>query len=73
MYLICLQNHKGPVSSVQFNWNDTYVASGSEKGEIILYNVATGMDFAPMITPRVQVGSTYLSFNCTCNYFIFKS
>lgn len=48
------RDHKGPITAVQFNWNDTDIASGSESGEIILYNVVSGHGCTPLTTPRVQ-------------------
>ncbi|ELU15027.1 hypothetical protein CAPTEDRAFT_42942, partial [Capitella teleta] len=47
------KDHKGPVTSVQFNWNDTIIASGSETGEIILFNVVTGLGRS-MSNPKTQ-------------------
>jgi protein NEDD1 len=51
---LLLQDHKGTVTSLQFNWNDTVIASGSETGDIILYNVVTGVG-SSMSHPRTQV------------------
>lgn len=48
------KDHKGPVTCAQFNSNDTYIASGSETGEIILFNVVTGQGCSPMVSPRIQ-------------------
>lgn len=53
--IIVLQDHKGPVSCVLFNANDSHIASGSESGEIIVYNVVTGQGCRPMTAPKVQV------------------
>lgn len=41
-------DHKAAVTAVQFNWNDSVIASGSESGEIILFNVVTGLGSAPL-------------------------
>ncbi len=49
------QDHKGPVTSLQFNWDDTAIASGSETGDIILHNVVTGIGYSPMTQRRAQV------------------
>ncbi|XP_076095952.1 protein NEDD1-like [Mytilus galloprovincialis] len=48
------KDHKGPVTCAQFNCNDTYIASGSETGEIILFNVVTGQGCSPMVAPKCQ-------------------
>lgn len=48
------KDHKGPVSCVRFNANDSHIASGSESGEIIVYNVVTGQGCRPMTAPKVQ-------------------
>lgn len=48
------KDHKGPVTCAQFNCSDTYIASGSETGEIILYNVVTGQGCSPMVAPKIQ-------------------
>ncbi len=58
--LFVFQDHKSGVTSVAFNWNDTDIASGSESGEIILYNVVTGQGSGPLIAPKVQVCSAVL-------------
>ncbi|XP_075065433.1 protein NEDD1 isoform X2 [Mixophyes fleayi] len=42
-----LKDHKDEVTSVIFNGNDSYVASGSMSGEIILYNVTTNLSSTP--------------------------
>lgn len=55
LYDPVLQDHKGPVSCVRFNANDSHIASGSESGEIIVYNVVTGQGCRPMTAPKVQV------------------
>ncbi|XP_052283917.1 protein NEDD1-like [Dreissena polymorpha] len=48
------KEHKGPVTCARFNQGTTSIASGSETGEIILYNVVTGQGCRPMTTPSVQ-------------------
>ncbi|XP_062617697.1 protein NEDD1-like [Saccostrea cucullata] len=48
------KDHKGPVSCVLFNANASHIASGSESGEIIVYNVVTGQGCRPMTAPKVQ-------------------
>ena len=40
---------------MQFNWNDTVIASGSESGEIILFNVLTSIASSPLIHNNAQV------------------
>ncbi|XP_063783814.1 protein NEDD1 isoform X2 [Pseudophryne corroboree] len=42
-----LKDHKDEVTSVLFNGNDSYVASGSMSGEIILHNVTTNLCSTP--------------------------
>ncbi|XP_056430456.1 protein NEDD1 [Hyla sarda] len=42
-----LKDHKDEITSVTFNGNDNYIASGSMSGEIILYNVTTNVSSAP--------------------------
>ena len=44
------------MTSLSFNWNDTYIASGAANGDIILYNVVTAHGSQPMTTPDTQVG-----------------
>ncbi|XP_059157932.1 protein NEDD1-like isoform X2 [Physella acuta] len=46
--------HRQPVSSVRWNWNDTYIALGSESGEIVLYNVVTGQASSPLMPSSTQ-------------------
>ncbi|KAL8620366.1 hypothetical protein ACOMHN_012991 [Nucella lapillus] len=48
------KEHKGPVSTVRYNWNNSYIASGSETGEIILHNTLTGQSSSPLVAPSVQ-------------------
>ena len=52
---ICFQDHKGPVTCAKFNHNTSAIASGSETGEIIVYNVVTGQGCRPLVTPQPQV------------------
>ncbi|KAM3927010.1 protein NEDD1 [Leptodactylus fuscus] len=42
-----LKDHKDEITSVTFNGNDSYVASGSMSGEIVLYNVTTNLSSSP--------------------------
>ncbi|KAM4036106.1 protein NEDD1 [Anomaloglossus baeobatrachus] len=42
-----LKDHKDEITSVTFNGNDSYIASGSMSGEIMLYNVTTNLSSAP--------------------------
>ncbi|KAL4226095.1 Protein nedd1 [Mactra antiquata] len=48
------KNHKGPVTCARFNQGTSCIASGSETGEIIIYNVITGQGCKPLIAPNVQ-------------------
>lgn len=48
------RDHKKPVTCLSFNYNDTYTASGSEMGHIILHNVVTGQSSSPLIAPEAQ-------------------
>ncbi|KAL5013981.1 hypothetical protein ScPMuIL_008251 [Solemya velum] len=48
------KDHKSAVTCACFNWNDTYIASGSDTGEVILHNVITGQASSPLIGPKVQ-------------------
>ncbi|XP_067683678.1 protein NEDD1-like [Haliotis asinina] len=48
------KEHKGPVTCTQFNWNDSYIASGSESGEIILHNFVTGQSSSPLLAPKSE-------------------
>ena len=45
----------GPVTSARFNHNSTSIVSGSETGEIIVYNVTTGQGCRPLKKENVQV------------------
>ena len=47
------------MSCARFNHNTSSIASGSETGEIILYNVITGQGCRPLTTPRAQVRKQY--------------
>ena len=48
------------MTSLQFNWNDTDIASGSESGEIILHNVVSGMASRPLIiAQKTQVSNGF--------------
>ncbi|XP_073413040.1 protein NEDD1 isoform X2 [Dendrobates tinctorius] len=42
-----LTDHKDEITSVTFNGNDSYIASGSMSGEIVLYNVTSNLSSAP--------------------------
>ncbi|XP_006141428.1 protein NEDD1 isoform X2 [Tupaia chinensis] len=42
-----LKDHKGEVTCVTYNWNDSYIASGSLSGEIILHSVTTNLSSTP--------------------------
>ncbi|XP_066447561.1 protein NEDD1 isoform X1 [Eleutherodactylus coqui] len=42
-----LKDHKDEITSVTFNGNDSYIASGSMSGEIVLYNVTTNLSSTP--------------------------
>uniref|UniRef100_A0A452TBD1 Protein NEDD1 n=1 Tax=Ursus maritimus TaxID=29073 RepID=A0A452TBD1_URSMA len=42
-----LKDHKDEVTSVTYNWNDCYIASGSLSGEIILHSVTTNLSSTP--------------------------
>ncbi|XP_044133208.1 protein NEDD1 isoform X2 [Bufo gargarizans] len=42
-----LKDHKDEITSVTFNGNDSYIASGSMSGEIVLHNVTTNLSSAP--------------------------
>ncbi|XP_033745078.1 protein NEDD1-like [Pecten maximus] len=48
------KGHTGTVTCAKFNWNDTYIASGSDTGEIIVYNAVSGQGCSPMIAPKAQ-------------------
>ena len=56
---LSFQDHKGPVSCAKFNHNASAIASGSETGEIIVYNVVTGQGCRPLVTPQPQVFTTH--------------
>lgn len=45
----------GPVTSARFNDGFTCIASGSESGQIIIYNVVTGQGCRPLVKENVQV------------------
>ena len=49
------QDHRGALTSLQFNFDDSVIASASETGEIILYNVKSGHSCSPLITQKGQV------------------
>ncbi|XP_064511477.1 protein NEDD1 [Pseudopipra pipra] len=42
-----LKDHKDEVTSIAYNWNDGYIASGSLSGEIILHSVTTNLSSTP--------------------------
>ncbi|XP_069140779.1 protein NEDD1-like [Argopecten irradians] len=48
------KGHAGTVTCAKFNWNDTYIASGSDLGEIIVYNTVSGQGCTPMVAPKAQ-------------------
>ena len=59
------------MTSLQFNWNDTDIASGSEAGEIILHNVVSGMASKPLkIAPKTQVQTSFFFFPVKPNNYI---
>ena len=51
------------MTCARFNHNTSSIASGSETGEIILYNVITGQGCRPLTTPRLQVSTNVYFFN----------
>ncbi|XP_041457749.1 protein NEDD1-like [Lytechinus variegatus] len=57
------KEHRDSVSCVIFNWNDSYLASGSASGEILLHNVVSGQPGSPMLVSNGQtvrdVGYSY--------------
>ncbi|XP_022080950.1 protein NEDD1-like [Acanthaster planci] len=46
--------HQDAVTCTTFNWNDTYVASGSASGEILLHNVVSGQASSPLLAPKLK-------------------
>ncbi|XP_030828961.1 protein NEDD1-like [Strongylocentrotus purpuratus] len=48
------KEHRDSVSCVLFNWNDSYLASGSASGEILLHNVVSGQPGSPMVASNGQ-------------------
>lgn len=48
------KEHKSRVTVARYNWNNSYIASGSQKGEIILHNTVTGQSSSPLIASNVQ-------------------
>ncbi|XP_070558499.1 protein NEDD1-like [Ptychodera flava] len=48
------KEHTDSVTCVTVNFNDTYIASGSANGDIILSNVISGQSFSPLRAPKVQ-------------------
>ena len=56
VHCILSQEHKGPVTAARYNWNNSYIASGSEAGHVILHNTVTGQSSSPLLAPHVQVG-----------------
>ncbi|XP_038067720.1 protein NEDD1-like isoform X2 [Patiria miniata] len=46
--------HQDAVTYTTFNWNDTYIASGSASGEILLHNVVSGQASSPLLAPKAQ-------------------
>lgn len=46
-FISFFQDHKDEVTSVTYNWNDCYIASGSLSGEIILHSVTTNLSSTP--------------------------
>ncbi|PVD24953.1 hypothetical protein C0Q70_15449 [Pomacea canaliculata] len=45
---------KGPITAARYNWNDSYIAAGSETGEIILHNTITGQSSSPLLAATAQ-------------------
>ncbi|XP_033120347.1 protein NEDD1-like [Anneissia japonica] len=48
------KGHQDTINCVRFNWNDTYLASGSANGEIYLHNVVSGIASKPLVSPGTQ-------------------
>ncbi|XP_022240350.1 protein NEDD1-like isoform X2 [Limulus polyphemus] len=46
--------HRDEITCLHFNWNDSYVASGSVTGDILLHNVTTGHTSAPLRNAKAQ-------------------
>ena len=70
-FFAMLKDHKDSVTALQFNWNDTVIASASQSGEIILYNVVTGLGYSPLIAPKVQVSAVSPVFKIQYNHLIY--
>ena len=51
----CVKGHTGSVTSVCFSANDGVIASGSDSGQILLYSLITGNQFASFNTIDNQV------------------
>lgn len=58
-HLFVLQEAKGPITAARYNWNDSYIAAGSETGEIILHNTITGQSSSPLLAATAQVIMKY--------------
>ncbi|XP_046841301.1 protein NEDD1-like [Xenia sp. Carnegie-2017] len=64
---------KGPsdaISCVTFNWNDTSVAVGTTKGDIVLNSLSTSLTSMPMRLLNTQVLST-ITFSDSLRHSIF--
>lgn len=73
---IPFQDHKEEVTCVTFNGNDSYIASGSTSGEIVLHNVTTNLSSTPFghgSSQVLQVSIHFMFFVMLCFQLIFHS
>ena len=63
--ILVLQGHKSKITSLQFNFKDSVIASGSENGEIRLHDVVTGIASSPLVVPKAQVFYGLHQKSCT--------
>ena len=61
-FVFFTQDQKSAITSLQFNWNDTVIASGADNGDIVVYNVVTAMGSSPLRAPKTQVYTELFNF-----------
>ena len=65
------QDHKEEVTCVSFNANDSYVASGSSSGDLVLHSLTTNLSSKAFGHGSNQVGLTLNTSHCS-NRMLFS-
>lgn len=64
----CYQDHKEEVTCVSFNGGDSYIASGSTSGDIILHSITTNLSSKAFGHGPNEVSMFFFSKVCLYSY-----